>query len=625
MLPHSCQQVMYPVLQYNEGNPPAVPQMNLPVQMTQWSNYICAMVANTFGANLYNAPRVFAYNLVAENNWRNDNFVEVITLVFTILDLAQRQSRCSLDANMVNEAINQAVTMFVSKLTFMYDDLKSFCNPQELNAAMQNVQKMQSYIQAVNGAVNPGGNFGGNPMYQQQMQGQMSHMGGGMGMGMGHRQPMGSNLQGAVGSGNTGFSNTQPNQPIPSNPIQQGKFFQQRVPKQSFEKVSEPVIAEILTVSDWKTSDTQPYRSLFNPKFEQATYTRHGNGNVIETITSLQEPIVDREKHKLVSVLGNSFTIGSTERDIIIGNSVANLASIRHSDLSNAQEHGASESLRAEVSEFVYPSVIVDTFLESAMFCGRSHQHEYQKKHPNLTAYRCFAIIYRPQFTIDSYSPLLEKLSKAKTFPQMASALISAGQDIQKNPNLEDNKDLCTDMGIYLNNLDVMLTDTVNSFLINNLSLEDVTIDSFAEDVDKLPEYLEKQFSARYALAFAQFEHAVIGSLLTCPDEEINNYLLDILTDDGAEQSKFSFIPLTYSFTYLDALSAELGLSKVTNVATLIREDKSPVLYEMANSLFKQSEAFVIQPTNHLLITQDQKVFKIYKGYLSANSYLIGK
>ena len=94
MLPHSCQQVMYPVLQYNEGNPPAVPQLNLPPQMAQWSNYICAMVANTFGMNLHNAPRVFAYNLVAENNWRNDSFVEVVTLAFTILDLAQRQSRC---------------------------------------------------------------------------------------------------------------------------------------------------------------------------------------------------------------------------------------------------------------------------------------------------------------------------------------------------------------------------------------------------------------------------------------------------------------------------------------------------------------------------------------------------
>src|SRR5574343_117651 len=139
--------------------------------------------------------------------------------------------------------------MFVSKLTYMYEDLKAMCTPYELNAAMQNVQKMQSYIQAVNGAVHPGGNFGGNLLYQQPMQGQMG------GMGMHHRGPIGSNLQGAVGGGNTGLGTLQTNSPATNSPVQQGKFFQQRQPKQSFDrsqtKVEPPI--EVLTKDDWKT------------------------------------------------------------------------------------------------------------------------------------------------------------------------------------------------------------------------------------------------------------------------------------------------------------------------------------------------------------------------------------
>lgn len=621
MLPHSCDQVMYPVLQYNEGNPPAVPAMNLPPQLSQWANYVSAMVANTFGANLYNAPRVFAYNVVAENGWRNDSFVEVVTLVFTVLDLAQRQSRCALDTVMVNEAVAQAVTMFVSKLTYMYDDLRIRCSAQEQHAAMQNVQKMQSYIQAVNGAVNPGGNIGGNPMYQAPMQG---------GMGMQHRAPMGSNLQGAVGAGNTGLGGTQATPPAQNNPIQQGKFFQQRQQRPSFEKpVTQPVVVqETLTQKDWKTSDVQPYRVFYNPKMESASYSRHSNGAVIETLTPLEDNVVDREKHRLVSVLGNRLLVGSSERNVAIGASVSNLAAIRSKELEKAQEVELDDPLRVEVSEFVYPSTLVDAFLESAIFCGRAHQREHQQKHPNLTAYRCFAIIYRPQFTIESYNAGLEKLSKAKSFPQLAEALISTATDIQtelNDLNVAEQHPLHLDMGIYLNNLDTMLTEVVNSFLLNNLSLENVKIDSFVEDVGGLMKYLEVNYSTRYAHAFTQFEHAVVGNLLPFPDADTNSSLMNILTDDGPKQPKFSFIPTTYSFTYLDVLSKELGLDNVSSVATLIREDKSPVLFEVADSLFKQIEGVVVQPTTHLLITQDQKIFKIYKGYLSANSYLIGK
>jgi hypothetical protein len=432
-----------------------------------------------------------------------------------------------------------------------------------------------------------------------------------------------STLQTAVSGGSTGLSIGSGT--VTREPTQQSKFFVK--PKAEVRQDLAPSFEAQLTVNDWKTSKEQPYRAFYNPKTEKATYIRSNQGNVIEILTKLPEDMMDRDKHRLVAILGNQFNIGSNERNITISNEVSNMASLRATQITDAQQENVDEEIKAIVGEYIYPSVLVDIFLESAIFSGRVHQRSHRKDCGYTTAYRCFATVYRPQFTQDSYAIIIDKISRAKKFDMLADILVSSAKTLQNNINESADQASArhTDMGIYLNGFDVMLTEMINSFLANNLSIENLAIESFVEDIGSLGSYLQTKFSEAYSYALLRFESDIMDMLFSSLLEETDNYLASLLPEGDDNQNSFSFIPVHYSFTYLDVLSQEIGLQCTGNIATLIRESESSLLYAAAKSLFTQSDAMPISPTQNLLITQDNKIFKLYKGYLSKDSYLIGK
>ena len=608
-LPVSPTDVMYQRITFTPQNPPFVPQLNGVNQQlfAEYAGYVCAGLANVVSNNLWNAPRIFAFNMMAANNWQNANFAELVNVAFTILDLTMRQNYGRVDINTIDAIIEQSVTLVVSKLTCSYDAFKNICQPQEYNAAMQNLQKLNSYFNVMQ--TQPGVHGFQQPQQPQHQFGRAA-----------------PGIQNAIGGGGGGMNmgSTQTNR----DPISQSKFFtKSSAPvKQNMQQAE---VAETLTVKDWKSSESQPYRNFFNPLLETATYERLKDGNVIETITPIQENNVDRDKHRLVATLGNNLRIGSTERIIEIGANAVDLSAIRPRELEKANKDQDTEP-DVYVSQFIYPKVLVDAYKDAAIFTGRLQQFKHQDNSLGPSVYRCFATVFSPQITVDSYNEILERLEKAKHFADVASILATSASGLQTSLSLDigsqEEKNKFIDLGIYLSSIDDMMTGLVNSFLKNELSLENVNIDSFTSDVADIPGYLERRFNDRYLQAFLRYEKDIMNSLFSgVKVSSVEDQLYNIVFTEQSENLKFSFVPEQYSFTYLNVLAKELNLDNVEATATMISESRSPILFDVVQSLFRQCEGMPIFPAHNLLITKDQKIFKLHKGYLSSNSYLISK
>jgi hypothetical protein len=86
-----------------------------------------------------------------------------------------------------------------------------------------------------------------------------------------------------------------------------------------------------------------------------------------------------------------------------------------------------------------------------------------------------------------------------------------------------------------------------------------------------------------------------------------------------------SFIPINYSLTYVDILGSELAIEIGDMEPLRIDERQTPMLYELASSLFTQMEAWPYMSVNNLIITRDDQIYRLHKGYLMSGSYLISR
>lgn len=611
------------------GQPPFVPQI---ASFAHFQQQIIPMLAsyivNILSNNLTSPGRVYVFNKASYSNWCSETLVDLTELGCIILEVSQQRG-VQINEQVIQQAAEQAVAMYVSREIVSNDQLRSVSGSAATEAAYQNVQQLKGYIQQLNGY---SGMMGNSMGYQQPMGGNMGYQP--------RRQPSqfsnyrdNQNLQSGISRGSGGVTLGSNNRSAISDGMENDPH--QYTRRSRYDRQHEkptpqaPVAPKVVTKDDWKPSESQYYRSFVNKRKEIESYELDGVGNVIQRIDAKLEDPMDREKHRIVTVLGQSFHLNSNVREQYIGASVNKLASVKEIDLHASVDNASdSEIAYEEVIKHVYPSTITDVFLEPAIFSGRVYQLENQSISA-IEAYRCFAIIFKPHFTKENCTPILNSLSKYKTFSSLADAMRDTGSRMQERFNDTQDDEVRfenQDAVLYINALDVMLTEFINSFLKNNLSLDNLRIESFVEDVGSLHEYLDKKFNARYAAAFKAFEFSIVNNILQPPGDETEKSLLDILSNpDGQAVSNFGFIPVSYSFTYLNVLSTELGLDTLGSNAVLIREQESQILFDVAKSLFKQSQAFTVEPMYNLLITQDQRVYKIYKGFLSDNSYLIGQ
>lgn len=599
------------------GQPPRLPNIYDFAHLQQYIPAITSTVINVLSSELNSPGRIVVFNNACNNNsWSSECLAAIVELACIILSVNGGRNGM-INEQTIYQASDQAVALYVSKEILDNHNLRNMCNNDSLNAASQNVRQLATYLQQMNSGNVPYTGVGNRASMPQQrsIQPQNTQM-----------------VQNAISGGNSSLTganasinrNTQHRNPKP-----RGQTYNRfgNTEKNDDTQIAMPIPEKVFTKANWRPSGEYAYLFLLNPNKEQEIFTEDGNGNVVQLLGQNEDYIVDRDKHRLMPVLGNNFRLNTETREIRIGASLEKLNSIKEVTLREAIDNTDTPEFESIVNN-MYPKLIVDLFLESAIFNGRMHQLEHQGL-SGITTYRCFSTIFTPHIVRANCNPIMQSLSKYTNFKGLANAMRETGSLVQVSFNKAesdesrlDNQDIV----MFINNIDIMLTKLINNFLRHNLSLSTLRIDSFVSDIDSVIEYLAKNLSNRYLNAFTQFEKQVINNLLMTPDEKTEKDLLELLTYSEIDMAcSIGFIPTSYSFTYINMLAKELQLDGVDEYSRLIRQSEYPMLYDLAQSLFKHADAYHATPVYHLLITQDNEIFKLYNGYLSMNSYLISR
>ena len=679
MLPFRTDVASLPIVQYGPGQPPFVPQLTVHPQVQIYLPEVASTVVNELGMKAYNnASRMFAYNILSDNAWNNPRFLDLVLFVCDAIACNLIEGKIASPQQGLYDTISQCITMVVSGLMFEFPELKTGLPPNVVDAAMQNVQVCSDLKNKINIILKKGNNMYGNqypqqmpqqpypqqpvqqgypqqpvgypqpPMqqgypqqpvgYPQQMQPQQP------------MQPMGYPQQQYAGAVDQygrplnvptqpyyqqpqinqaagrwvsqpqpqpqqsfGVSNQAPQQGfVQQNPISQAEAFN-RFARQAEPAQPEPLIVEPdvpPTRADWKPSEEQPYLNNYDPLTHRVVYRRKKDGTVIQELEKLT--MLDRNKHRTVL---NCIPIQPQLEEKATEVAKREIVARQLSEKANIDSVETNYVLAAE------------NFLEEAVVDGYVKWIKHQKKDKDK-AYRCYAIVSNPLISKSSGREFLNSFSDCATLSALALRLRAIAEAL-KTWNTDAKSDNMMDNAGYLSYVDGLLTEVLNSFIRNNLSLETLTIDSFVEDYPELRRYLATSYGDRYAMALQSFDQQAMTSLMLLPEKEIVD-VLEYNLVDGVEGVELfvNFVPMVCSFTYSHLTSKELGINPKTGAAELISKEENPVLFNMVESLFrknKEGDLASITPTYNYLITRDNVRYKLYNGQVGIDCYLIGK
>lgn len=645
MLPYRTDVAVTPVVQYPPGQPPAMPNIVPHPLVAPYLAEIASTAVNELGIKAYvNATRLFAYNAYSDNNWRNPRFDRLVEFICDVISSNLATGKISSPQQGMQETVSQCVTMMTSSFIFEFPDLKVNLPPNILDAAIQNVQVMNDLQTKINTSkglnmypqqqmpaqmqpqqVTPYGQmvpvqpvifmdqYGRQCTYDQQgrpmlLQAQptqpplMPQQGYPQQMPMGYPQPMQTPNQ-AAGR----WAQTQPGgqsfgTPAATNAPQQlhqspvydryNRSAQQQPPAQPAAPVVPEPVRE-LTSDDWVPSEEQYYRLAYDPAYYRPIYRRTPSGNVIEEI----EKVMDREKHRTV--------LGGVPLP------------------PQAEELAVEEAVQAIEARSSYKpapvptkkALMITNFLDEAINDGNVERL-------SGGTYRVVAQICQPVVQLEDVQELLQAFSQCKDLTTLCNRIKAVGLALDNWQSTDDKLD-------YLLRIDNFLTEVVNDFLHNELSLEKLEIDSFVEDYLELRRYLNKTYGERYGLALQAFDKEAMTSLFQPINTEMKDTLeSNVLCDTDAEVF-VSFIPHTVTITYVPLRSREVSVAKGT--ARMLQETTQPVLYNLAESLFVQKSGLLesVEATYHYVVTTDNVRYRLHKGRLSqthaAACYLVSK
>jgi hypothetical protein len=392
--------------------------------------------------------------------------------------------------------------------------------------------------------------------------------------------------------------------------------------------ISDAEVPNLVTKKEWRPSSSQPYLKMIDPLSQREEFRRTGD-KVVQLVFDLENP-VKRDQHT-IKMLGDTYKLDgviSNKRMERLEASMNNMLKISGVDVGNCEEKPdekvtAERYPEIEVKHYIDPERIIDYFLDQAMFEASLRYKEYNLNHKEhkSNVYRCFLAINKPVITDEDYHIYVDSLRQTKSFAELSTRLKAMGTTINDK---EEGINGLSVIGFLLN-VDRTLTGMVNSFLRHELTLPEINIDSFAGDVNDLPNFLENKYSKKYKDAFVEWERNIMQRLFVYHDNRDNLY--DRLLDDKQKDLgiKVTFIPETYSATFISSTYDELNLNFDKKETLLLDGRKQKVLYKAAQSIYYQKEGGARDSVVDYVITSDNVRLRVYRGYLNNEAYLVSK
>lgn len=631
---YSSDHPMVPLTQYDPMVPPYIPSVTVMPQAAHLLPMVSSAVANEAALKAtFSASRMYCYNMLVDQYWRNANFAEVVKLTLDLLYL--KYSIKKIYSNMetgISECAKEILTLYTSNLVFQYPELKSISTPQVLDAAAQNVPAFnnikQEIISMYNNNPNNNGFHGGNPGYpvanvpQQQFypvsqpafnpnQPQFQQPP--------FQQPQFQQPQ---------FQQPQFQQPQFQQPGYPPQFQQPGYPQQgsAFPQQHERAFGGNQQISQAQTNTG--IGNTGNVNIKQDRFFRPTQTPVAPVPQALAAPVVakaptssalalnyltieggtevDRSKHQ-ITFFDNKYTMDNAARSARYVESASQLA---EAVIEKPEDGG-------EPSQFFHPEWLMGNSVEDLMTAGKLKQLERKKISDPLQVFRCFGISVKTIACEEQVSDYMKALASATNFTSLAiklKALVSSLAIKRNDTNYSDN------VVSFLSNIDHVLTDIVNDFLSDKLNTP-VLIESFADDVSDLESHLTKKYNRLYGSAMARFETEVIDILFNKIDQSSQDAYAAQL-EIPAEH--FGILPLAYSLTFLSMNDKELGY-KVGKEPVIIDGNTAPTLLKLVKSLTRHKKEMDMSTMYDLLVTTDGRVYHVHRNYVLDEQYTIAR
>ena len=656
MLPHRSDVLEFPQYSYTEQTLPCLPQCSWLQQFPDVVTRAAVSVANTVTqAAQQNPARTFYYNCCCENNWRNNFFTEAVDFAVSMAVVMASRGLCRHPVEAVDRTAQDTVSLMVSKYIYEFRELQAFCSPEQVNAAFQNMTTLNEQMQAIN-MMRQGGQLPMQQGYPQPNQGYQQYGQGNSIQVPGRGNPYGQQYQapGQYPQGNLSYGNNTPQYGAPATlgghqqaapedrftqrasamldryervngneqpNLKQGEYFQGR-DKPLPEPIKAPEAGDPdkkYTIADWKPTASQYCLRAYSYDQKYPTYEFRA-GELCEIVDKNFKGIdMDRAAH----TLGQPKSYNTGDWKAAFTKLEENVNVMQKTVSATAIEDELVDG--SEATAYVWPKVVLTSWLDDMIFVGRQHQRRAQKDNMKNNVFCCFGILAKPYTTFIDVMKYMDS-PKPEKFEEVKNFIFKIGYFADHDDDLSESaKASMVSFGIEVNRV---MTKYINDFLAIGLSLTGVNIDSFVDDIEGLRSYLKNNHSTRYAEAYDQFEHDLVNRVFAESNYEIAEMqraaLFDPDSEDAENAATLTFLSTGYCLAYLDVLDSDLNLN-VQKEPRLLTEGSMPLLFKTAKTVFGKKQYLDMKPAKYLVITRDNVIYEIHKGYLGHEAYMIIK
>lgn len=679
-LPFDPTRITQPVMQINVNAPPFVPNYQCEDWAMPFRSYVagCLMAEIQGGATRHPPSylRIFAFNMFAQNNWNNEDFIGLFgkTMDWLILNVVYRAFPSIEEA--VAGALSTWVSMIVAENTLIFRDLYGYIDQSQAAAVQASLANMVSARDKITAfrARNPVWGYGnqqqmqrpyGVPqqpmmdpraMYRQAAGQQFGFPGAGVGgpvatipaPGIDPRLTGSSSPSASSSNAGDQYSRMLAEDRAKQQPAAVDVLappFNPRTPKEQptmmQPQIDHPVTelndgSKLLSEEDgmqyWVPSDIQPHRPAYRPSSQLRLVRLMPDGAAFIEIHEKSD--MEFAEHNLPNELSSVF--GKPRDGVQYDVARANKAfakgaeemadrmkwSIQAERLGDTEEGHQAKERAEEPTTVVYTddSWFNETSEVSTMVLTAAARVRHAAESgvaPDV--YRRFSYVTEPVICVEDQSELLNRFADSRSWLELAGKIEDA---------LRSTKDVAlveavTRRAIIAINRTLALSLSIPP---SNLSLNPDGLD--VETVKALEEILGQQYPTAYeAWKREQCNHVEAIFQKIMPEEgatELRQIYVDPKKYPEGKAPYLALLTSCMSFTTLDIYVHDLDIEIDADTGSLLTKENSGDLLTVVDALFKSLPKEVIFE-KHIFQTNDGALLEITKGDTGQDAYLLSR
>ena len=536
---------LVPMQNWPSNNPPLVPNLQLLPEGEEVLVYVCSEVANEVTQRAESSPvRMYMYNIITENNWNNQTYIDAVQMTCDYVVYLYRQGRFNSPLSAIRDAVGEMMAMLSAALVVGDPNVQRQLTRDVVDDCVFNERQLAGYLQQFTDMYRQ--TRASTSGYQRPMTpvshgvARANHRYGGGGAGIaGHSAARGGIMT-------RGLSTTA--QPVA--PARTSRFARR----------DEPGNPAVQTAA--------PAQNAAAPLAAPETLDIKGE---IESM--------DRAKHNIV-YFGRDFEVatGPLRR--------------RFEEAVEAHEEIATSK------EAVDATGLAGGSLEEMAVALRARciMNEIRENR-GLSIFHSLGYLITPVLSRVDHTDLFKRLESCGSFEQVAQVLVK---------DLDDRKgDELRYALTYTAQIDRLLTRRINWWFKAALNRPQTKIGSFIEDAPDLTNWLNTKFSSKYNTAYRDFQQGVLNTFFKyrVGSDPRHDVIEDFLDDYKTEGVYVQPLVENYAMIHISATANELGYQIDPN-HHVVSAKGAPLLHRLMVAIEAVSKRSV-KTAGNLIVTSD--------------------